>query len=244
MPRPAVFLDRDGVINRYVCDAESGTVRVPTHPDEFALLPGAAESVGRLNRLGLPAIVVSNQPEIAEGKLTPRLLDAITEKMRAELALAGARLDAVLYCRHDPDGVIERYAIDCDCRKPKPGMLLRAARERNIGLADSFLVGDAAEDIAAGHAAGVTTFLLSSHRCATCAEFASQEAHPDCIAADLAEAVGAIEQFLAAAGKLPSRKRTAAAPGGVSATEDAANQLCRPFAALASEGWRVLRKNV
>jgi D,D-heptose 1,7-bisphosphate phosphatase len=204
MARPAVFLDRDGVLNRYALYAHSGTLHVPIHPDEFELLPGAAESIALLNHLGIPAIVVSNQPGIAEGKLTPRLLDTITEKMRASLALAGARLDAVLYCRHHPDGIVEPYAIDCACRKPKPGMLLRAAKERNISLPDSFLIGDAADDIAAGQSAGLTTFLLSSHRCATCAEFASQEAHPDCVVADLPEAVRAIQQFLTASGKLPS----------------------------------------
>jgi D,D-heptose 1,7-bisphosphate phosphatase len=198
MPRPAVFLGRDGVINRYTRAAALGTAVVPTHPDDFELLPGVGEAVALLNRLAVPVIVVSNQPGIAEGKLTPRLLDAITEKMRAGLALAGARLDGVLYCRHHPAGVVDPYTIDCACRKPKPGMLLRAANERNLSLGDSFMVGDSADDVAAGHAAGVTTFLLSSHRCATCAEFSSQDAHPDCITADLNEAVHVIQQFLSA----------------------------------------------
>ena len=204
MPRPAVFLARDGVINRYVRSAKFGTMDVPAHPDDFELLPGVAESIASLNRFGIPVVALSNQPGVAEGKLTPRLLDAITEKMRASLALAGARLDAVLYCRHHPDGIVEPYAADCECRMPKPAMLFRAAKERNVSLQDSFFVGNSAADIAAGQAAGVTTFLISSHRCATCAEFASQETHPDCVVTDLAEAVRAITQFLAAYGKLPT----------------------------------------
>jgi D-glycero-D-manno-heptose 1,7-bisphosphate phosphatase len=234
MPRPAVFLARDGVINCYVRNPKFGTMDVPVHPDDFELLPGVAETIASLNRLCVPAVVVSNQPGIAEGKLTPRLLDAITEKMRASLALAGARLDAVLYCRHHPDGIVGPYATDCECRKPKPAMLFRAARERNLSLRDSFFVGNSADDIAAGHAAGVTTFLISSHRCATCAEFASQEAHPDCVVTDLAEAVRAITQFLAAYGKLPA---SAAVPIPAPPTPPAGPsiQLPRHFTRLAGK---------
>ena len=91
----AVFLDRDGVINRYVYHTELGTVDTPANPEEFELLPGVAEGIDELNELGLAVIVVSNQPGIAKGKLTPWLLDAITEKMRTQLAISGARLDGI-----------------------------------------------------------------------------------------------------------------------------------------------------
>lgn len=164
MKRPAVFLGRDGVINRYASSAELGPLASPMRPDEFGLLPGAGEAIAELNRLGIPVIVVSNQAGIANGRMTPSMLDAINEEMRIRLAWEGARLDAVLYCRHHPDAAIGQYREECDCRKPKPGLLYRAAKERGIDLGQSFLVGDGVADILAGLAAGVTTVLLSPDR--------------------------------------------------------------------------------
>lgn len=192
MKKPAVFLDRDGVINRYAYNAELGTVDTPATPSEFELLPGAAEAVAALNGMNLPVIVVSNQPGIAKGKLSPKLLDAINEEMRVQLARAGARLDAVLYCRHHPEAVVADYRADCDCRKPKPGLLLRAALERNLDLRESYFIGDDASDVLAGRAAGVTTILLSPHRCTVCEEFSSRGAVPDLLARDLGHAVSAV----------------------------------------------------
>lgn len=122
-----VFLDRDGVVNRMVYDAEHGTVDSPANPDQLEMLPGAAEAVRALNDLGLPVIVVSNQPGIAKGKMTLALQEAITSKLQAGLAAAGAHLDGVYYCLHHPDAALPEYRIRCDCRKPKPGLLLRAA---------------------------------------------------------------------------------------------------------------------
>lgn len=196
MPTKAVFLDRDGVINRYVYHPEFGTVDTPANPEEFNLLPGAAEGIAAFNELGFPVIVVSNQPGIAKGKLTPWLLDAITEKMRAQLALAGARIDAVFYCRHHPDAVIDEYRVDCDCRKPKPGLLLRAARESNLDLSGSFLIGDDVPDILAGRSVGVTTLLVSPHRCTVCEELSSRGAYPDGVVRDLKGASAAVGEML------------------------------------------------
>jgi D-sedoheptulose 7-phosphate isomerase len=198
MKKPAVFLDRDGVINRYAYNAELGTVDTPATPDEFELLPGADEAIAALNRLDLPVIVVSNQPGIAKGRMSPKLLDAINEKMRARLACAGARLDALLYCRHHPDAVIADYRADCDCRKPKPGLLLRAALERNLDLRESYFIGDDVSDVLAGRAAGVTTILLSPHRCTVCEEFSSRGAVPDLLVRDLGHAASAIAEMRAA----------------------------------------------
>ncbi len=197
MKRRAVFLNRDGVINRYVYNAELGTVASPANPAEFQLLPGAAEAVVALSRLNLPAIVVSNQPGIADGKMTPRVLDAINEQMRIHLAWGGARLDAVLYCRHHPDAVLPEYRVDCECRKPKPGLLLRAAMERNIDLGQSFFIGGDVPDVLAGRAAGVTTLLLSPHRCTVCEEFSSRGAIPDALVQDLHQAVKFVREAIA-----------------------------------------------
>jgi D-sedoheptulose 7-phosphate isomerase len=205
MKRRAVFLDRDGVINRYAYNSEFGTVDSPANPEEFELLPGAGEAVAALNKLGLPIIVVSNQPGIAKGKLTPKILDAINEEMRVALAWHGARLDAVYYCRHHPDAALADYRVDCDCRKPKPGLLIRAAHERNLDLDGSFLIGDDVPDIFAGRAAGVTTLLLSPHRCTVCEEFSSRGAFPDLVVHDLRQAVSAISEMLSSgARRLPA----------------------------------------
>jgi D-sedoheptulose 7-phosphate isomerase len=196
MKKRAVFLDRDGVINRYAYNAEFGTVDTPTTPEQFELLAGAGEAIAELNQLGLPVIVVSNQPGIAKGKLTPQLLDAITTKMVKQLAAAGARLDEVLYCLHHPEATLAKYRATCDCRKPSPGLFLRAAKKWKLNLAGSFLVGDGVQDILAGRAAGVTTVLLASRRCTVCEEFASRGALPDCVAGDLKQAARAISEML------------------------------------------------
>src|SRR6266571_8902579 len=103
MNRRAVFLDRDGVINAYAYNQEFGTVDSPANPDEFALLRGAAEAIAQLNKAGLLAIVVSNQPGIAKGRFTPKLLEAMTDKMKRLVSGAGGRLDAVYYCPHHPE---------------------------------------------------------------------------------------------------------------------------------------------
>jgi D-sedoheptulose 7-phosphate isomerase len=192
----AVFLDRDGVINRYVYHAELGTVDTPANPEEFDLLPGVAEGIAELNELGLAVIVVSNQPGIAKGKLTPWLLDAITEKMRTQLTLSGARLDGVFYCRHHPEAVLDEYRADCDCRKPRAGLFFRAAREHGIDLSESFLVGDDVPDILAGRTAGITTLLVSPHCCSVCEEFSVRGAYPDCVVRDLKEASAVIGDLL------------------------------------------------
>jgi D-glycero-D-manno-heptose 1,7-bisphosphate phosphatase len=192
-----VFLDRDGVINRYAYNAEFGTVDSPASPEQFELLPGAGEAIASLNRMRIPVIAISNQPGIAHGKLSPPLLDAITEKMRAQLAEAGARLDGALYCRHHPEGVLDPYRIDCECRMPKTGLLERAAKERNLNLEESFLVGDGVEDILAGRAGGLTTFLVSPHGIAVSEEFSMRGAWPDCVVSNLRDAATAITELLA-----------------------------------------------
>jgi D-glycero-D-manno-heptose 1,7-bisphosphate phosphatase len=196
MRRPAVFLDRDGVINHYAYNAEFGTVDSPANAGQFELLPGVGEAIALLNRIPIPVIAISNQPGVAHGKFSPTLLDAITEKMRAQLAEAGARLNGVLYCRHHPDGVLDLYGINCECRLPKTGLLRRAATERNLDLEASFLVGDGVDGIFAGRAAGLTTFLVSPLGTVARREFSTRGARPTFVVSNLEEAVISIRELL------------------------------------------------
>lgn len=190
-----VFLDRDGVINRMVYDAEHGTVDSPANPGEFEMLPGAAEAIRALNDLRLPVVVVSNQPGVAKGKMTLALQEAITRKMRAELAAAGAHLDGVYYCLHHPEATLPEYRVRCDCRKPEPGLLLRAADELGISLSNSWMIGDGLTDVQAGKAAGCATVWLGTFKCDLCQLAREKNAVPDLVARDLAEAARLIQDL-------------------------------------------------
>lgn len=152
----AVFLDRDGTINKYV-----GFLR---DIDDFELLDGVAEMIRKVNQSGYLAIVVSNQPVIARGEVTWSQLREIHNKMETLLGQKGAYVDDIFVCPHHPDkgfpGEVTEYKIDCDCRKPKPGMLLQATEKYNIDLAESWMLGDSEKDMEAGRAAGCRTFLF------------------------------------------------------------------------------------
>jgi D-glycero-D-manno-heptose 1,7-bisphosphate phosphatase len=159
-PFRAVFLDRDGVINALV--ARGDEMDSPQRPGELRLLPGAAAGIRKLNALGLPVVVVSNQPGIAKGKSSLDLLDATTALLRRRLAARGASVSAIYYCLHHPQAVQAKYRRQCDCRKPRPGLLEAAARDLNLDLAGSYMVGDRGVDLRAGQAVRSTTVLVSA----------------------------------------------------------------------------------
>lgn len=152
----AVFLDRDGTINKYV-----GFLR---KAEDFELIGGVAKAIRKINESGYLAIVVTNQPVIARGEITFEELEEIHNKMETLLGKEGAYLDAIYYCPHHPHkgyaGERPELKIDCDCRKPKPGMLLKAASDFHIDLSQSWMVGDGENDIKAGINAGCKTALL------------------------------------------------------------------------------------
>lgn len=192
----AVFLDRDGVINALVYNPEFGLVDSPANPRQFRLLPGVPEAVRLINDLGFLAVVISNQPGVAKGKFTAALLEAMTHQMSGELAKQGARLDRVYYCMHHPEGVIEPYRKVCDCRKPRPGLLLRAAEELDIALEKSYFIGDGITDLQAGKAAGTTNILVySSFKCYICEELNRQDVQPDYIVRSLHDGVTLIREL-------------------------------------------------
>lgn len=166
--RRAVFLDRDGVINRTT--VHEGVPHPPMHPGELELLPGVAEALAALAEHGFALVVVTNQPDVARGMQTRALVEQINQALLSRLPL-----DTIDVCYHD-------NADGCTCRKPLPGLLVAAAQREQIDLSQSFMVGDRWSDIAAGTAAGCTTFLLDApynqrQRCA-----------PDYVVASLFEA--------------------------------------------------------
>ncbi len=152
----AIFLDRDGTINVY-----KGFL---TKPEDFELIKGAAEAIRSINRSGFLVIVVSNQPVIARGECSFEELQTIHNKMETLLGKEGAFVDAIYYCPHHPDKGFEGerpdYKYDCDCRKPKPGLLLKAVQDLNIDLAQSLMIGDSDRDIQAGQQAGCKQSIL------------------------------------------------------------------------------------
>lgn len=181
----AVFLDRDGALIR---EDDYPLLR----PEQVKLLPGAAAAVRRLNNAGLAAVVVSNQAIVARGLITLEGLEAVNSRMAQLLAAeAGARLEGLYCCPHHPNppeaSRVEAYCIQCDCRKPAPGLLLRAARELELDLGRSVMIGDSTRDIVTGQRAGCRTVLLTGvgHR----GEDGRFDVGPDWRAANLPEAV-------------------------------------------------------
>ena len=150
--RPAVFIDRDGCLTE-----EVGYVN---HVSRIRLLPRSAEAVRRLNEAGVPAVVVTNQAGIAKSYFSEAVLDAVNEEARRQLAAGRARLDGLYVCTHHPDEGEPPFRADCDCRKPRPGLLLRAARDLDLDLAASVVIGDKMSDVATARAVGAAGVLV------------------------------------------------------------------------------------
>ena len=179
----AIFLDRDGTLN-----VEDGHI---TSPEKFRLYSFAAEAVRLINQSGWKAIVLTNQSGIARDYFNEATLNEIHELMRESLRSQGAWLDAIYYCAHHPDYGPPSYRLDCDCRKPKPGLAEMAARDFNLDLSLCYVVGDRYRDIQAGHAAGargvmIMTGLGREEYETDCRGWPRQ---PDHVAEDLLDAV-------------------------------------------------------
>ncbi len=150
--KSAVFLDRDGTINE-----QMGYIN---HTCRFQLLPGAGQAIKRLNDANIPVIVVSNQSGLARGYFPEELLVAVHDKMHTLLAEEGAKVDAIYYCPHHPEAKEERFRESCDCRKPKPGLVLQASKELGLDPEKSFVVGDRWSDIKTAANCGATSILV------------------------------------------------------------------------------------
>jgi len=179
--RKAAFLDRDGVIN---------LDRAYVHKwDEFEFVPGAVDAMRRLREAGYALVVVTNQSGMARGMYTEAQYQELTQHMCAALDAAGAKVEAVYHCPHHPKGTVPELAVECDCRKPKPGMILRAVKDLGLSLNDSFLVGDKPSDIEAARSAGLAkAYIVQSDN----AESTDGLAGADAAYANLAECVDAL----------------------------------------------------
>src|SRR6478735_10124631 len=150
--RPAVFFDRDGVLNEddgYAFD-----------PGKIRWVEGAQEAVKAVNDAGYLAFIVTNQSGVARGFYEERHVRSLHEWMSRELALVGARIDAFEFCPHHPDGVIERFRILCNCRKPQPGMIRALLERYSVDIDASFMIGDKQSDLAAAQAVGIGAYLF------------------------------------------------------------------------------------
>jgi D-glycero-D-manno-heptose 1,7-bisphosphate phosphatase len=150
---PAIFLDRDGVLVD-----ETGYL---TRVEELRLFPGAATAVRRLRQLGLPIVVITNQSAVARGMVSLEGLEEIHASLREQLGREGATLDGLYFCPHHPEAPLAQWRQDCSCRKPRPGLLQRAARELGLALdARSVLVGDQHTDLECARQAGISSLLV------------------------------------------------------------------------------------
>lgn len=160
--RPAVFLDRDGVINALVLNPATGRMESPLTPEDVQVLDGVIPSLVRLQEAGYSLLLVSNQPNYALGKSTIDVLGAIHNRIANEFREAGVRFTRFSYCLHHPKGVVPGYSGLCVCRKPSPWFLLRARDDFGYSLPDSWMIGDQPTDTQCGKAAGVRTIRIDS----------------------------------------------------------------------------------
>ena len=180
--RAAVFLDKDGTLVE--------DVPYNVDPALIRLGPGAVEGLRLLHAAGFPLIVISNQSGVARGYFAEAALGAVEARLRELLAAVGVPLAGFYYCPHHPDGSVAAYAVACECRKPRPGMIVRAAREHAVDLARSWFVGDILHDVEAAHRAGCRAVLLDNGH-ETEWELSPLRT-PDVVARDLGEAARAI----------------------------------------------------
>ena len=183
-----VFLDRDGVINELVYHQEQGVIDSPFTVEQFRLLPGVGKAITKFHEMGYMVIVVSNQPGTAKGHLSWETFDQIRQKMNEELDEETAFVDREYHCFHHPEAKVHSLRAKCECRKPKPGLLLEAAQDIGVDLSQSWMIGDSLTDIKAGKDAGCQTILLGRMKCESCRLMDKECTTPDFICADLLEA--------------------------------------------------------
>jgi D-glycero-D-manno-heptose 1,7-bisphosphate phosphatase len=196
----AVFVDRDGTLNEMVYDRTHGLLDSPRRPEQVRLRPGAAAFLAGARRAGFVTVVVTNQPGIAKGTLMENELRRVHARLAALLRRedSAARWDDIRVCPHHPEGgpfARRRWVRTCRCRKPQPGLLLQAARDLNLDLSKSWMVGDGLNDIQAGRAAGCRTILVTKLKLEHIERFLGRGGvEPDYIVPDLLAALRVIRK--------------------------------------------------
>jgi D-glycero-D-manno-heptose 1,7-bisphosphate phosphatase len=182
--RPAVFLDRDGTLNEDIGFLD--------RMEALTLFPWTADAIRLLNRAGFCTVVTTNQSAVARGMIDEGFLRTVHQEIDRRLARGGANIDRYYYCPHHPEAPLAPYRQVCECRKPRPGMLLQAARDMGLDLARSVMVGDRRLDVSCGHAAGARAVLVRTGLGAAEEEDLVEDsgAQPDAILNNLMEAVG------------------------------------------------------
>ena len=160
---------------------------------DVKLLPGAAQAIRELNRLGYVTVIVTNQPVVARGISTPKEVDAIHAVLMGRLKKGGAAIDAVYFCPHHPEATLKKYRMKCKCRKPEIGMILQAAKKYGIDLTKSFMVGDSTRDMQAGNRAKLKTILVKTGKGGK--DVWQFESKPDFVVKNLSGAVRVIKKF-------------------------------------------------
>jgi D-glycero-D-manno-heptose 1,7-bisphosphate phosphatase len=186
--RPAVFLDRDGVLNSTVFNPHTGRMESPLTPDDLRLIDGVIPALQRLQSAGYPLILVSNQPNFALGKSSYRTHREIQHRLVTTLASAGIGFTRFGYCLHHPNGRTPGYSCVCDCRKPSPGLLLQARDDFGLTLAESWMIGDQPTDTQCGHAAGARTIRVVLPESGACPLPSGADPCADYFARNLTEA--------------------------------------------------------
>jgi len=189
-----VFLDRDGVINRIIYHNEMGILDSPFTPDQIELFSDVGKAVNKFKELGYKVIIVSNQPGIAKNNFDLDAFEEMKKKVRSELKKQDAEVDAEYYCLHHPYGKNPKYTKVCECRKPEAGMLLQAAKEHNIDLKNSWMIGDGINDMQAGQKAGCKTILIGRIKCDLCNLMEDEGVKPNFITPNIYKASLIIEK--------------------------------------------------
>ena len=188
----AVFLDRDGVINELIYHEEQGIIDSPFTVSQLRIIDGVPEAIRILHDAGYKVIIVSNQPGVAKKHMSNKTFEAIRCRLIDELSKTNSFIDAEFYCLHHPQAVVPDLKEVCDCRKPKPGLLIKASDELDIKLEKSWMVGDGLTDIQSGKGAGCRTILIGKEKCELCRRMEQENARPDFICENLLQAASVI----------------------------------------------------
>ena len=193
----AILIDRDGIINQMIYYPDPGVVDSPFTPNQFELVEGIGPALRAMKEAGYKLVLVSNQPSMAKKHLTFATFRRIQAKMHRLLRAEGVELDGEYYCFHHPEAKIPEYRVVCDCRKPKPGLLLKAAKDLGLDLKGSVMIGDGFNDVGAGRSAGCKTILVANLNALLSRKMDELQLYPDFVAKNVTEAANIVKKTAA-----------------------------------------------